>query len=658
MAENLTRQLIAAHLVEGEMRSDAEIALGIDQVLVHDATGPLCSLQLEAIGVERTEVATTVAHMDHLTVEADSRNADDHLLLRSAAQRFGWYLSHLGNGISHVVHQQRFGVPGATMLGADSHTPAAGAIGMLAIGAGGLEISLAMAGEPFRLPMPQVWGIELVGELPASVSAKDAVLELLRRHGVDGGRGRIIEYHGPGLASLSVMDRHVMGNMGTEAGAVTTVFPSDGQVRHYLRTQGRAADWRPLAAQEGSGYDVEERIDLSTLQPLIALPSSPGHVVPVAEVAGQDITQAYIGSSANPGYRDIAVVAAILDGHRIAPGVSLDVNPASRQALRQLIEQGLLGRLVASGARLHQTGCNGCIGMGQAPATGRRSLRTVPRNFPGRSGGEDDQIYLCSPETAAASARTGVITDPRTLRSEAGGIEDPGGADAYTGLIEPPRPSGGARPELVRGPGHVDVPDFDSLPDSLDLPVLLHLGDDVSTDAIMQGGTEGMSLWSRIDAMTDLTFVRVDDTYPTRARDCPGGHAIVAGRNYGQGSSREQAALAARNLGLRVVLAHTIARIHGENLVNYGVLPLSFDDPVDSERLGVGARVTLPGLHDALRGDRGVVASYSLDDGSSGEIRLHHELSPRQVDILLAGGAIPWLRARRRSQDDRSPVRS
>jgi aconitate hydratase len=438
MAENLTRELIAAHLVDGEMTPGSEISLRIDQILLHDATGPLCALELEAMGLDDIKAPLAVAYTDHLLLEADYRNADDHLLLESATRRFGIWYSPPGNGVSHPVHQQRFGIPGQSLLGGDSHTPAAGSIGMLAIGAGGLAISLALAGDPFRTAMPEVWGVELVGQLPDWVSAKDVALEMLRRHGVDGGKGRIVEYHGDGLSQLSAMDRHVIANMGTELGATSTVFPSDQETRDYLRKQGREDDWQPLSADDGADYDVRDQLDLGELEPLIALPSSPDNVKPVTEVAGDEIYQAYIGSSANPGYRDIAVVAEIVDGRRVPPGVSLDINPASRQTLDQLIVDGHLTALVRAGARLHQTGCNGCIGMGQVPAAGRRSLRTVPRNFPGRSGVSDDQVYLCSPETAAASALAGVITDPRSLDMPYPRISEPAAPPTVRDLLVPP----------------------------------------------------------------------------------------------------------------------------------------------------------------------------------------------------------------------------
>jgi aconitate hydratase len=384
-------------------------------VLSHDATGPLCALQLEAMGLDEVRPKTVVAYIDHLMLEDGPRNADDHVMWESAAQRFGMWFSRAGNGISHPVHQQNFGVPGETLLGADSHTPAAGALGMFALGAGGLDVALVMAGEPFWITMPEVWGIHLEGELPDWVSAKELILELLRRHGVAGGQGKVLEFYGPGVTQLSVMDRHVICNMGVEMGALTSLFPSDDITRAYLESQGRGHAWTRIEANPDPDYAQYDEVDLSKLQPLIAKPSSPDNVVSVHSLTGAEIFQSYIGSSANPGYRDAAIVAHMVAERRLATGVSLDVNPASRQALEQLVAEGHMASLVKAGARIHQTGCNGCVGMGQAPATGRRSLRTVPRNFPGRSGTLDDEVYLCSPETAAASALTGVITDPRTL---------------------------------------------------------------------------------------------------------------------------------------------------------------------------------------------------------------------------------------------------
>src|SRR5919199_1909473 len=453
---NVARKLIESHLVDGEMAPGEEVAIRIDQVLTHDATGPLIALELEAMGLDEIRPELAVGYVDHLLLQGDSKNADDHLFLRSACQRFGMWYSKPGNGISHPVHQERFGKPGKTLLGADSHTCAAGAIGMLAIGAGGLQAAVALAGEPFSFQMPEIWGVRLVGELPDWVSAKDVILEMLRRHGVDGAAGRIVEYYGPGLPSLSAMDRHVIANMGMEMGATTTVFPSDDEVRRFLRNQDREEDWVELLADEGAGYDVEEEIDLSELEPLIALPSSPGNVVPVREVAGDEIYQAYIGSSANPGYRDFAVAAKIIEGRQVHDRVSLEVNPSSRQILENLVRDGHIMRLLRGGARLHQTGCNGCIGMGQAPATDRNSLRTVPRNFPGRSGTSEDRVYLCSPETAAASALTGEITDPRTLNFPYPAIEGSDEPVLNTDMLVPPLPEEEAQKvELQKGPSIV-----------------------------------------------------------------------------------------------------------------------------------------------------------------------------------------------------------
>lgn len=415
MGGSVAQKLIEDHLVSGETTPGSEIGLLIDQTLTQDATGTLVMLELEAMELDRVRTELSAQYVDHNLLQTDERNADDHVFLYSACQRFGIWYSKPGNGVSHPVHMQRFGIPGKTLAGSDSHTPAAGSLGMLAIGFGGLEVARAMAGEPLYLAMPEIWGVKLTGRLPDWVSAKDVILELLRRHDVHGGRGRIIEYYGEGLEHLTAMDRHVIANMGAELGATTTVFPSDDEVRRFLASEGREVDWVELLPDPDVSYDIDEEIDLSELEPLIAKPSSPGNVVPVREVAGADIYQAVVGSSANPGLRDFGIVAKIVEGKQTHPRVSFDVNPTSRQTLEALASMGLLAPLIRSGARLHQSGCMGCIGMGQAPATGQISLRTMPRNFPGRSGVQDDLVYLCSPETAAASALTGKITDPRDL---------------------------------------------------------------------------------------------------------------------------------------------------------------------------------------------------------------------------------------------------
>ncbi len=651
MGRNVAQKLIDSHLVSGEMAPGGEIGIRIDQTLTQDATGTMVMLELEAMDLDRVRTEVSAQYVDHNLLQTDERNPDDHLFLRSASQRFGLWYSKPGNGVSHPVHQQRLGVPGKTMVGSDSHTPAAGSIGMLAIGVGGLEVAMAMAGEPLYLEMPRIWGVELTGELPEWVSAKDVILEMLRRHDVKGGLGRIIEYHGPGLGGLSAMDRHVIANMGAELGATTTVFPSDGEVRRFLRREGRGQDWVELVADGDATYDVEERIDLSELEPLIALPSSPGNVVPVREVAGTPIYQAYIGSSANPGLRDFAVSAALVKGHQIAHGVSFDVNPTSRQLLENLVEMDLLLPLLHSGARLHQAGCNGCIGMGQAPATGRPSLRTTPRNFPGRSGSREDSVYLCSPETATASALTGVITDPRDLPDRLGiaypAYEDPADYIVNDSMLEAPLPVEEAREiELVKGPNIAALPDFEGVPDELEVPVLLKVADNVSTDEIMPAGQRVLPFRSNIPKISEFVFSQVDETYVERARELdPPDHAVIGGDNYGQGSSREHAVIAPRYLGLRVVIVKSYARIHWQNLANFGVLGLEFADPADYDRIERDDVLRLSGLHSALRKSREVEAANATKNES---YTLCHRLSPRQLDMLLAGGLIPVFRDRLR----------
>ena len=646
MAQNVAQKLIEAHLVDGEMRPGAEIALRIDQTLTQDATGTLVMLELEAMGLERVETELSAQYVDHNLLQEDHKNPDDHEFLRSACQRFGVWYSRPGNGVSHPVHMQRFGKPGKTLAGSDSHTPAAGSLGMLAFGAGGIEVALAMAGEPLYLQMPEIWGVRLVGELPDWVSAKDVILELLRRHDVDGGRGRIIEYYGPGLDSLRAMDRHVLANMGTELGATTTVFPSDAETRRFLESEGRVDDWTPLVADQGADYDVHEELDLSTLEPLIAKPSSPGNVVRVREVAGQDLYQAYIGSSANPGYRDFAVAAHMVRGRRVADNVSFDVNPTSRQLLENLIKDGLLIDLIHAGARLHQAGCNGCIGMGQAPASGRNSLRTVPRNFPGRSGTKEDSVFLCSPETATASALAGKITDPRDLGVPFPRIEPPAQQIMNTELLIAPLPPEEARRvELIKGPNIAGLPEIEPIPDHVELTVLLKVGDDISTDEISPAGGRALPFRSNIPKISEFAFDVIDESYPRRAAEVRehGGHIVVGGENYGQGSSREHAALAPRYLGLRVVIAKGFARIHWQNLVNFGVLPLTFADDADYDRIEAGDMLQITDLHATLAQRRELAARIAGKDHTLG---LRHDLSPRQLELLRTGGIINWMRAR------------
>lgn len=636
MGRNVAQKLIAEHLVSGVMSPGEEIGLSIDQTLTQDATGTMVMLELEAMGLDRVRTEASVQYVDHNLLQTDEKNAEDHAFLRSAARRFGIWFSRAGNGVSHPVHQGHFGRPGLTMVGADSHTCAAGALGMLAVGVGGLEVAMAMAGEPLFISMPEIWGVELTGELPPWVSAKDVVLEMLRRHGVTGASGRILEYRGDGLDALSAMDRHVIANMGAELGATTSVFPADRVVGEYLTERGRAEDHTELLADEDAQYDMEERIDLGGLEPLIAAPSSPGNVRPVRESSGEEVHQVVIGSSANPGLRDFAVVAEAVAGRRVHERVSLDVNPTSREVYADLAREGWLFDLISAGARVHQSGCLGCIGMGQAPAVGRNSLRTMPRNFPGRSGTVEDAVWLCSPETAAAAALTGEITDPRDLDQSPPAVSMP---DEYTisrDLLAPPvSPEEARQTELVKGSNIRSLPEFDPIPDVLELPILLKVGDDVSTDEIMPAGSRVLPYRSNIPKISEFVFTQVDESYASRAASEAAGHAVVGGTNYGQGSSREHAVVAPRYLGLRAVLAKSISRIHWQNLANFGVLALEFDDEADYRALERGDVLRLSGVHEALRASHQVRARVG-----EREVVLRHRLSERQVEMVLAGGRI------------------
>ena len=650
MAHNVAQKLIASHLVVGQMVPGTEIGLHIDQTLTQDATGTLVMLELEALGLDRARTEVSVQYVDHNLLQADSKNAEDHDFLRSACQRFGLWFSKAGNGVSHPTHMQRFGIPGKTMVGSDSHTPAAGSLGMLAIGVGGTEVALAIAGEPLYIKMPEIWGVRLTGKLPPWTSAKDVILEMLRRHGVKGGVNRIVEYYGPGLATLTAMDRHVIANMGAELGATTTVFPADDQVRAFLRGEQREDDFVELLADADATYDATEEIDLSTIEPLIALPSSPGNVVPVREVAGRPVEQVVIGSSANPGLRDFAIVAAITKGRQSFPGLSLDVNPSSRQILQDLTRMGATLDLISSGARLHQSGCMGCIGMGQAPANGSISLRTMPRNFPGRSGTQEDSVYLCSPETGAAAALTGKITDPRDLTELFGmeypELELPAMSSVNLTMLEKPLPPEEALDvKLVKGENISSLPVFGPLAERIEAPVALIVGDDISTDEILPAGARVLPFRSNVPKLAEFTFDQVDPTYPARAaqtRDTTG-HMIIAGANYGQGSSREHAAITPRFLGLRVVLAVSFARIHWQNLANFGALALQFTDASDHDRIQQGDVLMLDGIREALiNGTEIQVTNKTRNEVYS----VRHELSTRQIEMLLVGGLIPWLRAR------------
>ncbi|MBT0894562.1 aconitate hydratase [Geobacter hydrogenophilus] len=642
MGKNLATKILEAHLVKGELKPGTEIALKIDHALLQDATGTMAMLEFIAMGVDRVKVELSAQYIDHNLLQTDNRNADDHIFLMTAAQRFGIHVSKPGNGVSHQVHLERFGVPGKTMLGADSHTTSAAGLAMIAIGAGGLDVSLAMAGHPFYLPCPKIWGVKLTGELQPWVSAKDVILEMLRRHTVKGGVGKIIEYYGPGVATLSATDRAIIGNMGAELGATTSVFPSDHRTREFLEAQGRGGVWQELAADPDAAYDEYEEIDLATVEPLIACPSSPGNVVRVADIEGLKVDQVLVGSSANSAFRDLMTVCRILDGRRIAPHLSFNVNPGSRQVLENVAAEGGVMMLLLAGAQIHQPGCLGCIGMGQAPGTNQVSLRTFPRNFPGRSGTKDDKVYLCSPETAAAAGLFGVVTDPRKLGDLMPwpSVQNPA---KYvlddSSIIFPLPPEEAKNMEIVTGPNIIPFPDFDPLPETLEAEVIITVGDNISTDTIMPAGNKVLPFRSNIPAISQFVFEQLDPDFHTRAKE-KGNGVVIGGENYGQGSSREHAALAPRYLGIRAKIVKSFARIHKANLVNFGILPLTFKNPADYDLVKQGDRLVFPDV-------RRLVASGAAEipvKVGGREIVTILEVSDRQRQELLAGGTLNFVK--------------
>lgn len=643
---NVTQKLIQSHLIDGDMKPGNEIGLKIDQALLQDATGTLVQLELEAMNLDRAKTEVAVQYVDHNLLQTDFKNADDHRFLKSAAQRFGLWFSRPGNGVSHPVHMERFGKPGKTMVGSDSHTCAAGSLGMLAIGTGGLDVAAAIAGKPYFVKMPEVMGVKLTGKLPDWVSAKDIILEMLRRHDVKGGVGKIIEYYGDGLKYLSAMDRHVIANMGAELGATTTVFPSDEETKKFLKSQEREQDWIELKADEGSEYQYHEEIVLDDLVPLIALPTSPGNVVPVEEVAGKPIGQVVIGSSANPGLRDFWVAGKIVEGKSVSPEVSFDINPTSRQVMQNMIENKTFANLITSGARYHQSGCMGCIGMGQAPASGTISLRTMPRNFPDRSGTQDDQVYLCSPETAAASALTGKITDPRSLESSYNMSYPIFDYPTYElinrdMLIAPMDDN--QTVELEKGKNIKSLPEIQPLNDDYKIPVLLKMGDNVSTDEILKAGAEVLPLRSNLPEISKYAFTVIDESFYERAqqtKESYGGHIVVAAENYAQGSSREHAALAPKYLGQVAVIAKSYARIAWQNLVNFGILPLEFSIPDDYGKIEQGDDISLENMLEQVKNGSEIKIKLIKQSGEEQTLKTKHSMSERQIQVLLKGGII------------------
>lgn len=636
---NLTQKIIGSHLVSGTMTPGSEIGLRIDQTLTQDATGTMAWLQFEALGIPRVKTDISLSYVDHNTLQMNFRNPDDHRFLRTVAAKFGGVYSGPGTGICHQLHLENFAKPGATLVGSDSHTPTAGGICSLAMGAGGLSVALAMAGEPYYIPMPKVVRVFLTGALTGWASAKDVILELLRRRTVKGGVSCVFEYAGPGVATLSVPERATIANMGAELGATGTLFPSDGVTRAFLKAMGREADWRELGPDADAAYDEEEAIDLSALVPLAAQPHMPDRVVPVAELDGLPVEQVCIGSCTNSSYADLKLVAQILDGHRINPGTDAMISPGSKQVLTMLAQEGLLEPLIGSGARLLECSCGPCIGSGGAPVTSGVSARTFNRNFEGRSGTKDAKVYLVSPLTAAQAALNGKFTDPATWGTPPAKPELPADPPSIRHLFVFP-PENGDGVEVLRGPNIVALekfPRLDASGDVLEANVVIRLGDNITTDHIMPAGAEILALRSNIPAISEHVFVRVDPDFVKRARavsEAGGNGVIVAGENYGQGSSREHAALAPRHLGIRAVIALSMARIHRANLVNFGILPLVFVNREDYAKVAQGADIRIP-LTEITPG--GVT---NIEIAGVGVLPVRNDLSAAELDIIRSGGLL------------------
>ncbi|MDL2293963.1 aconitate hydratase [Ruminococcaceae bacterium OttesenSCG-928-D13] len=639
MGQTMAQKIIAAHLVDGEMKPGAEVGLRIDQTLTQDATGTMAYLEFEAMGIPRVKTELSVAYIDHNTLQSGFMNADDHAFIRSIAKKIGVRYARPGCGICHQVHLERFAAPGKTLIGSDSHTPTAGGIGALAIGSGGLDVAVAMGGGAYYIPYPKALRITLTGSLPAYVGAKDIILEVLRRLTVKGGVGKIIEYAGPGVATLTVPQRATITNMGAELGATSSIFPSDENTRAFLKAQGREADFAPLAPDPDAVYDEELTIDLAALEPLAACPHSPDAVVPVRELADVKVDQCCIGSCTNSSLADMVTVARMLRGKTVDPSVSLTISPGSRQVLEMLSENGALTDILASGARLLECACGPCIGMGQSPSSGGVSLRTFNRNFEGRSGTADAKVYLVSPEVAAASALTGHITDPRSLPAVEP-FEMPAAFAVNDNNIDlPATEAESAGLKITRGPNIKPLPQAQPLPDSLTLPVLLRVGDNITTDHIMPAGAKILPYRSNIPHLSQYCFEGVDPEFPARAKAAPEGCFIVGGINYGQGSSREHAALVPLYLGIRAVIVQSFARIHKANLVNAGLLPLEFENPADMDKLNQGDTITLEGILAGL--DSGRVTLRTVGGEA---VTLKCDLSSRQADIIRAGGLLNYTR--------------
>lgn len=640
MSLTLTRKILQAHLVSGEL-AGGEIGIKIDQTLTQDATGTLAYLQFEAMSVPRVATEVSVSYVDHNMLQTDYKNADDHEYLRTVAAKYGVVFSKPGNGICHQVHFERFGKPGKTLLGSDSHTPTCGGLGMLAIGAGGLDVALAMAGQPFYLQMPKVVGIELTGSLPPFVSGKEVILEVLRRVTVKGGVGRILEYFGPGVAALSVTERGTIANMGAETGATTSVFPSDEATREYLRFQGRERDWIPLAADQDAAYDERISINLSELEPLVACPHSPDSIKKVSELRDLKVQQVCVGSCTNSSIRDMHAVAAVLKGKNVHPEVSMTVTPGSKQVFEMMAKDGTLATMIAAGARVLESACGPCIGMGQAPPSKGVSVRTFNRNFPGRSGTKDADVYLVSPETAAATALAGRLVNPASLGAAPLELRLPAAASVNDNALILPSD---IAVEIVRGPNIVPLADRPPLAADLRGQTLLKLGDNITTDHIMPAGARVLPFRSNIPKIAEFVFEAVDADFARRAKESGGGF-VVGGKNYGQGSSREHAGLAPAFLGVKAVLALSFARIHKANLLNFGIVPLEFANEADYAAVQQGDILEIEDVAGQLGRSFEIVVRNAT---RKTEFAMRHDLTPRQLEILGAGGLLNLVRSKRR----------
>ncbi len=640
MALNLTQKIIKNHLVSGEMRPGAEIGLRIDQTLTQDATGTMAYLQFEAIGLPKVRTELSVSYVDHNTLQMGFRNPDDHAYLRTVAAKYGIIFSPPGTGICHQLHLENFARPGKTLIGSDSHTPTAGGLGSMAMGAGGLSVALAMAGEPYVIAMPKVVKVHLTGRLTGWATAKDVILHLLGKLTVKGGVGKVMEYAGPGVASLSVPERAVITNMGAELGATTSIFPADAVTQTFLAAMGRPGDFEPLAADPEAAYDEVVEIDLSALEPLAAAPHMPDRMVRIADLAGMKVDQACIGSCTNSSYADLKAVAEILRGKRIDPATDLLISPGSKQVLKMLAAEGLVDPMLDAGARILECACGPCIGMGGSPVSGGVSARTFNRNFEGRSGTQDAQVYLVSPQTAAMAALHGAFTDPAGWGQAPAKAELPTAAPDIRHLFLTP-PADGAAVEIRRGPNIAPLPPFAELPATIEAPVALKVGDDITTDHILPAGAQITALRSNIPAISEYIFSRVDADFVARIKKLGQG-VILGGENYGQGSSREHAALGPRYLGVKIVLAKSLARIHRANLVNFGILPLLLADKADYDRIPAGAALTL----DTTTLEPGKTAVMTVEGGSP--VTVTNDLTAMELTIIRAGGLLNHVRQGRK----------